>query len=71
MIDFLDGYTWEALLGLFFTAMFGLFPGLNVFNWLKHKFQVVDSQANALVMAASAALTVGLCSWPAHLVSKD
>ena len=57
MEQFFSGFTPEALTGLFFTVLFGLFPGFNFFQWLKHELLVVDKQAHYMVMAISIVLT--------------
>lgn len=59
---FFDGYTNEALVGLVFTLVFGLFPSFNLFQWLKHTLKVVDKQAHNMVMVVSIALTA-LAMW--------
>lgn len=64
MEQFFDGYTADALVGLFFTMLFGLFPSLDVFQWLKHKLLIVDRQAHTMVIVASIAITA-LSMWGA------
>jgi len=49
--------TWEAVVGLVFAILFGLFPGFRLFNWLKLQFGLQDQAANQMVMGASFLIT--------------
>ena len=57
VLNFFDGFTWQVLVGFLFTAIFALWPGFNLFNWLKDKFNLVDQAANAMVVGVSILIT--------------
>lgn len=57
-VPFFVGYTWEQLVGMALALLFGLFPGVNLFQKLKDWLGVQDQAANYMVIGASILLTV-------------
>lgn len=57
IVEFFAGFTWEQLIGMLLAVLFGIFPGVNLFQWLKDKFGVEGQSANYLVIALSIVVT--------------
>jgi hypothetical protein len=55
--DFFEGYTWEQLVGLLLALVFGLFPGFNLFQWLKNIFGIEDQAAHYMVLGSALVIT--------------
>ena len=57
LLEFFAGYTWEQLIAMLLAVLFGIFPGVNLFEWLKVKFGLEGQAANYLVIALSVIVT--------------
>ena len=57
-LQFFDGYTWEQLVAMLFSFIFGLWPGFNIFQWLKDKWNIYGQKAHFMVLGVSIVLTV-------------
>lgn len=67
---FFAGYTWEDLLGFVFFILFGLFPGFNLFQWIKVQWGWEGNKAHVAVMGLSVAVT-GLCMFLAGIFNVE
>jgi hypothetical protein len=56
-LPFFQGFGWQDLIGLLFSALLGFFPGFNVFQWLKNKFGWEGQKAHYIVLAFSGVVT--------------
>jgi hypothetical protein len=57
-VPFFEGYTWEQLVGMALALLFGLFPGVNLFEWLKNKFGIEGQAAHYMVLGVSVLVTL-------------
>ncbi len=58
-MEFFNGFGSAELVGLALAGLFGAFPGLKLFSWLKAKLGWEDQAAHGLVLVASLLLTGG------------
>jgi len=56
-LGFFEGVTGAQLIGWFFTILFALFPGFNLFNKLKLWLNLEGQLANAMVIGVSMLIT--------------
>lgn len=58
-MDFFAGFDSAELVGLALAGLFGAFPGLKFFSWVKAKLGWEDQAAHGLVLGLSIVLTGG------------
>lgn len=58
-MDFFAGFTSIELIGVVLAGIFGVFPGLKLFSWVKAKLNLEDQWAHYMVLASSLLLTGG------------
>lgn len=58
-MEFFNGFGSAELVGLALAGLFGAFPGLKLFSWLKGKLGWEDEAAHTLVLVVSLFITGG------------